>query len=323
MTKLNKQQESIVNFAFEYVPGLSEYEKQEISLEKKGIPKNSLSFKKEIDTAKIAEKNKINELRKKAFRMGVSPVQLILQWRIEQFDARDRELDYAQFIKRDGKRISKPQQNETLKQLMPCTDANKKMFYLNYLKPMFLDRGVQFNIDHYNKKIIAELFKYFIQDPTCKLDLKKGIFLCGPVGTGKTSIMEAFSKFTNDFNFINSFNMVYMEELNIEIDEHGLACLKKFKFGDYCFDDIAIRETKINSYGTDVMPSDEIMQLRYRRFAKLNSRPTHYTSNINFNLNEDEEQARKELESRYNKRAIDRTKMCNFVYLDGPSRRKI
>ena len=322
MTRLDKKQQEVIEFAFNHVPELSEYQKQEFKLEQKKASESPLRFKREIDTKKIAEINKMNSIKQKAAKTGTCIVQLVCEWRIEEFDARKRELEYAEFIKRNGKRKTKPAQTEVLKSLMPCTDENKKMFFNNYLKPMFLSRGISYQIDRRNKAVIAELFRYFIRDPECRLDLNKGLFVCGPVGTGKTSIMQAFSRFTNDYNFVNSFSMIYMEDLNIEIDEHGLASLKCFKFGDYCFDDIAIRETKINSFGTDIMPSDEIMQMRDRRFAKINSRPTHYTSNVNFNLFKNEKDDIEKLESTYNKRSIDRIKgMCNFVYLDGPSRR--
>lgn len=203
-------------------------------------------------------------------------------------------------------------------QLMDYAEASKKFWHI-YLKDSIAPK--EYIIDSENKEAISELIKYFIYDPSCRLDFTKGICLMGGVGTGKTNIMNRISMFLDDNGFDNQFSVKSMRSVIREVSKNGLPVIDSYLMGDICFDDIAIRQTTIKSYGTDINPLDELIQGRYERFAKRNSRPTHFTTNLDFNPNNSTEM--QVLRSLYDERSIDRIKeMCNFIYLGGTSRRK-
>ena len=112
-----------------------------------------------------------------------------------------------------------------------------------------------------------------------------------------------------------------MREYVKEVATGGLSVTTEYLQGDYCFDDIAVSAPKLNHYGTEINPLDDLIQGRYDRFTKRNSKPTHFTMNLNFNpTTESDKQL---IEKIYDPRSIDRIRqMCNFVYLGGKSRRK-
>ena len=204
-------------------------------------------------------------------------------------------------------------------QLMDYKTAASE-FWNGYLSKAFEHKGQKYNVDADNKQVIAELVKYFIYDPSCKLSLFKGVCLIGGVGTGKSELMKQLSLFLKDKNLETAFNFVDMLSVTKEFGHFGLSAYDKYLSGDVCFDEIALRKNFIKSFGTDIQPTDEIIQGRYKRFTKRISRPTHFTSNIDLNPND--EIQRKDLEQTYDIRSIDRLKeMCNFVYLGGGSRR--
>jgi hypothetical protein len=204
-------------------------------------------------------------------------------------------------------------------QLMDYNEA-KREFWEDYLSTAFEHKGQKYQIDDDNRGVVSELVKYFIYDPSCKLNLFKGVCLIGGVGTGKSELLKQLSRFLNEKKLSTAFAFVDMLSVTKEFQVFGLKAYDKYMDGDVCFDEIAIRKTFIKSFGTDIQPTDEIIQGRYKRFTKRISRPTHFTSNID--LNPEDEAEKKALESTYDVRSIDRLKeMCNFVYLGGDSRR--
>jgi len=204
------------------------------------------------------------------------------------------------------------------KQLMDFDEAKKKFWNIYLKDSLYPDK---FEIDENNKEEITQLVKYFIQDPTCKLNLKKGIALVGGVGTGKTNLMNQFSYFCKDSKFENAFEMKDTKEYINEVEAFGMASENKYFNANYCFDDIATGNTEVTHFGTKINPLDDLIHGGYRRFTKKVSNPTHYTMNIDFDPELESE--RLKLIATFNIRWIDRIRqMCNFVYLGGQSRRK-
>tara|TARA_R110002126_G_scaffold139672_2_gene284436 strand:+ start:306 stop:1253 length:948 start_codon:yes stop_codon:yes gene_type:complete len=306
------QNESTLKAALSNVSPLSEYEKKEVALEKK----EGFQYDRTKSYQKKAETRKLSKVLSEAARTKTNPVVASCEFALRLFDCKENEKNYRRKILGSNTKAVAAPRLRPKKQLMECTPANKIAFAKKYLLPLFAAKNQAFQFDSKNKEVIDQLFKYFIQDPKCKLDLHKGIFICGSVGTGKSSLMKAFARFTKDNNFENSFDVVCMRQVNMQVDASGLSSLKQYCSGNRLFDDIALRQKKINSFGTQIMPSDEIIQLMYQRFTKLIPRPTHFSSNVDFWNN-------KELSKIYDERSIDRLfEMCNVVYLGGSSRRR-
>ena len=306
------QNESTLKAALSNVSPLSEYEKQQVALEQK----EGFQYDRTKSYKKKAETRKLSKVLSEAVRTKKNPVVAACQFALRLFDCKENEKNYRRKILGSNTKAVPAPRLRPKKQLMEYTPENKIAFAKKYLLPLFAAKNQAFQFDDKNKAVIDQLFRYFIQDPKCKLDLHKGIFICGSVGTGKSSLMKAFARFTKDNNFESSFDVVCMRQVNMEVDASGLSSLKQYCSGNRMFDDIALRQKKINSFGTQIMPSDEIIQLMYQRFTKLIPRPTHFSSNVDFWNN-------KELSKIYDERSIDRLfEMCNVVYLGGSSRRR-
>jgi DNA replication protein DnaC len=219
--------------------------------------------------------------------------------------------------KAHGNRPQRTIFNKPKLQLMDYKEAKQKFWHV-YLKDCLMDRD--FVIDNNNRVEIDNLLKYFIQDPSGLFDLRKGICLAGGVGTGKTEIMKQLSYFCEDNQLETGFKVQSMREIAKEVARSGIDATTKYLTSNYCFDDIAVGAANQNTFGTIVNPLDDLIQGRYERFTKRNSKPTHFTTNLDFNPND--EHTRGIIENIYDIRSIDRLKqMCNFVYLGGTSRR--
>lgn len=246
-------------------------------------------------------------------------------------EAKNRAMDYHELVLG-----SKPKRKQSFSpkfdQLMELKEA-KKIFWNGYLSKSFENEYPKrkYEIDNDNMGSIAEMVKYFICDSSCVFKLHKGICLIGGVGTGKSNLMHQFSRFTKDQGLDTAFDFVNFSSVKKEIQTFGLRAIDKYMTGDLCFDEM--KPVLVNSHGTKISVSSEIIEGREKRFTKLISRPTHFTSNIDldytirhFNGGVDKEATKakkEELAEKYGLRAVDRIgAMCNFVYLGGPSRRK-
>lgn len=203
------------------------------------------------------------------------------------------------------------------------------IFVNQYLANAFKEEKKAFDIDKYNKGAIEELVKYFIKDDTCKIPLNKGIGLIGNVGTGKSSLMFQFSKFTRDYRLPTSFHFVTMDSICEGIEDKGLNHLSQFRYFDICIDEYAQDDARhVNSYGTKVDCFRQITKRRYNRWANVKSNPTHMTSNIDFNadMNASSQKEAHDIKYRlyneYGKREVTRIKQMYFlILLNGPNRR--
>lgn len=200
------------------------------------------------------------------------------------------------------------------KQLMDFDEG--KLHFHKMLLSSFHD--TTFKYDQYNTLVIKKLFMYIIQDPRLESpemeggpwSLKKGIFIFGGIGTGKTNLMRVLSMFSRAFKLESHFKMNDFEESNEECQgKKGIAYLKNFERGDWCHDELIPKRVK--SMGNELDPAKTIIRKNYDRYCKSGN-PTHYTSNVKIH----------ELNEIMGARIYSRLQhMCNFVYLGGPNRR--
>jgi len=188
-----------------------------------------------------------------------------------------------------------------------------------------------FSVEASNKPVLAALLAYFSKNSSeCQkrgLSLQKGLFLSGPVGCGKTSLMRWFSKAQPRPRFLlvssRKIARQFLEDGYAVIDKYGYKSFrhKHTGFGSqlqydqpitYCFDDLGL-EPEHRRFGNDCNVMAEIILDRYDQMKQYGML-THMTSNLNA----------EELEQHYGQRVRSRFKeMFNLISFppDAPDRR--
>ncbi len=161
------------------------------------------------------------------------------------------------------------------------------------------------------KNAIGHLIYYFLNDPDSHFDLRKGVYLYGDVGCGKTSIMKAFQKFAS-VTHIKKFKLASTSEISRKIVARSSSEIMMYYSGDeftqrrdyptFCFDDLGL-EGPCTIYGSKINPMEEILFARYEKRLL-----THATSNLK----------PERIKEKYGKRVFSRLhEMFNIIYLDG------
>lgn len=158
-----------------------------------------------------------------------------------------------------------------------------------------LDKGIElygkkFKLYSEDTEIILKLISWFIKDEQqalkSEIDLEKGILLVGPVGCGKTSLMNIcrFLLPADKRHHIKSCRDVSFEFMKDGHDifhkyTRGSFYQQQFEPKTYCFDDLGLEST-MNFYGNQCSVMAEILLSRYDLFHSFNML-THITTNLN------------------------------------------
>lgn len=169
-----------------------------------------------------------------------------------------------------------------------------------------------FWIDKENYLTIEQLLDYFLRNQkfeTEELSLEKNILLIGNVGSGKTMIMEALSK------FITGPNRFRYSECNLVAEQWNnrppvlrstlkLRCNGEGGLNHFYMDDLGEEELQPN-YGTFVEPMEKVINFRNKLWLKYNVK-THWSTNLSMD----------EIDERYGERAKSRLlQTSNVLYL--------
>ncbi|MGM0934574.1 MAG: ATPase [Bacteroidota bacterium] len=173
--------------------------------------------------------------------------------------------------------------------------------------------GQKFVLDPIDKSTVFNLCAYTVADKElCEklgLDLRKGIFLSGPVGCGKTALIQLLRNLIphrKTYQVIPARNIVFaFNHLGYKIiADYGNA-------GPICLDDIGVEPTG-KFFGRDCNVVGEILISRYDRYP-----PRIPLTHITTNLNADE------IEERYGSRVRSRMRqMFNLIAFPGDSKDK-
>ena len=180
-------------------------------------------------------------------------------------------------------------------------------------------KGVQLYGNHFkiletDQLIIYKLIAYFLKDePTCfqhGIDLNKGILLSGPVGCGKTSLLNLMKHLTPiEYKFI----VKPCRDISFEFIQDGYQIIHKYSIGklyqseprNYCFDDLGT-ENNLKYFGNECNVMAEILLSRYDLFVTKKIQ-THITTNLSAS----------EIETHYGNRVRSRLRaMLNLISYD-------
>jgi DNA replication protein DnaC len=173
--------------------------------------------------------------------------------------------------------------------------------------------GNQFKIFETDYANIHKLLAYFLRDDsTCfqlNIDLNKGILLSGPVGIGKTSLMNLMKSLANSDH---KFYIKPCRDISYEFIQEGYEIIQKYSKGKLypdpktiCFDDLGT-ENNIKYFGNECNVMAEILLSRYDLFISKKI-ITHITTNLSAT----------ELETAYGNRVRSRLRsMVNLIAFD-------
>jgi DNA replication protein DnaC len=180
--------------------------------------------------------------------------------------------------------------------------------------------GNQFKILENDYPIIYKLTAYFLKDEaTCyqnNISLDKGILLSGPIGCGKTTLMNLMK---NLATMEHKFYVKPCRDISFEFIQEGYEVIHKYSKGKLyqyepktiCFDDLGT-ENNLKYYGNECNVMAEILLSRYDIFISKNIQ-THITTNLSAS----------EIETAYGNRVRSRLRnMINLISFDKTTKDK-
>lgn len=180
--------------------------------------------------------------------------------------------------------------------------------------------GQHFRIFDQDKLLLCRMICYFLKDEKLsrqlKISLHKGILLTGPVGCGKTSVINLMRFFEQAQN---RFILKSCRDISFDFIKDGYETILKYSRNSfnqnqpktYCFDDLGT-ENNLKYYGNECNVMAEVLLSRYDLFVSRKL-VTHLTTNLSAT----------EIETTYGNRVRSRMReMLNLISYDKNSRDK-
>lgn len=180
--------------------------------------------------------------------------------------------------------------------------------------------GSHFQLAIEDRPILIRMAAYFLQDKAvCQqqgVTLDKGLMLTGPIGCGKTSLMQLMRHLLQTDQ---RFALKSCRDISFEFIQDGYEVIHRYSRGQlyasrprvYCFDDLGI-ENNIKYFGNDCNVMAEVLLSRYDLYVDRGTM-THITTNLSAS----------ELEEAYGNRLRSRLReMVNLIAFDQQAKDK-
>ena len=136
----------------------------------------------------------------------------------------------------------------------------------------------------YNKRraLYRSLILWAIGHPDSELDIDKGLFIFGPVGTGKTlsmQVLQVFLKVVTDHENL-SFKMYKADEIVDKVMSKGkFEEIKSMAFKNLFIDDVGQESITINWYGNELCIMEKMIMYAYDAYIQ-NRTYMHISTNL-------------------------------------------
>jgi energy-coupling factor transporter ATP-binding protein EcfA2 len=147
--------------------------------------------------------------------------------------------------------------------------------------------GPSFRIHEKDHALVYKLMVYFLalepEAAAVDMDLKKGILLSGPIGCGKTRLLELMNLVAPE---VRKFGVKACRDVSFEFIEEGYAVIGRYSRMSYnekgartwFFDDLG-SEQALKYYGNECNVMGEVLLSRYDFFF-ISGMITHITTNL-------------------------------------------
>jgi DNA replication protein DnaC len=180
--------------------------------------------------------------------------------------------------------------------------------------------GNHFKIVEEDYPIIYKLIAYFLHDEAAcsqfDINPNKGILLSGPVGCGKTALMNLMKSLAKTEH---KFSVKPCRDISFEFIQNGYQVIHKYSIGKLeqsdpktiCFDDLGI-ENNLKYYGNECNVMAEVLLSRYDTYISKKV-VTHITTNLSAS----------EIEQHYGLRVRSRLReLVNLIAFDKDTKDK-
>lgn len=151
------------------------------------------------------------------------------------------------------------------------------------------DLDIQFKIEGLDVENYSRLYYYFTKNKNkCAelgIDLRKGLWIWGEIGCGKTIAMKVFQDFCAYTGHLGNrrFSMYWFQKIKKDYSDKNFRSEFSQLYGydalkDICYDEF-LRNHNINDYGNKENIAEMLIDERYERFVN-DGYITHITTNI-------------------------------------------
>lgn len=202
------------------------------------------------------------------------------------------------------------------KQQLSLTETQLKHLFMRCADG-YLTRCEDKQFEICDSKLINSLFLYFIGSPNSPYDLRKGLWLDGAIGVGKTTLMNVFREFMMTFRkgfLLNTATNIcndYSVTGNLDIYINNISGYSGRPI-TICIDELGREQIPATYFGNKLNVMQHILHQRYGLWQSKGV-ITHVTTNLTWTKTLD----------RYEEFILDRCRqMFNMITVEGKSKRK-